>query len=114
MATEETLQKTGGAIAADFYALEALANLAPTYPELCVRALSLIVKSRSMDRWAMADRKEISSILATVHGNTDADIKELAANVIDHLTKLGFESYRSILQNPPPAPAIETPEGVRD
>jgi hypothetical protein len=66
-----------------------------------------------MERWAMADRKEISSILATVYGNTDADIKDLAANVIDHLTKLGFESYRSILQNPTPAPAIETPNSVR-
>jgi hypothetical protein len=110
----ETLQKTEGAIAADFYPLEALANLAPTYPELCVRALSLIVKSRSTDRWAMADRKEISSILITSYGNMDDEIKEQAANVIDHLTKLGFESYRSILQNPPQARTVETPESMRE
>jgi hypothetical protein len=109
----ETLTKTEGALAADFYALEALAKLAPIYPELCARALSLIVKSRSTDRWTMADRKEISSILTTVHTNADPDINELAANIIDHLTKLGFESYRAILENPAHAVVPELAHIVR-
>ena len=103
----ETLTKTDGAIAADFYALESLATLAPDHPALCARALLLIVKSRSTDRWMMADRKEITSILTTVHGNADQALRGLVANIIDHLTKLGFESYRRILQNPPQAPAYQ-------
>jgi len=55
----ETLQKTRGAIAGDFHALERW-RIAPTYPKLCVRALSLIVKSRSMERWQIAKRLAVS------------------------------------------------------
>jgi hypothetical protein len=93
--------------------LEALVKVAPGHPELCATALSLIVKSRSTDRWTMADRKEICNILTTVHGNSDPDIKQLALNIIDHLTKLGFGSYRTILESPPSAPLPEPSEIVR-
>ena len=102
----QTLTKTRGAIAAEFYVLQTLATLAPAYPELCVRALDLIVTSRSMNRWAMADRPEIRRILNTACGETDVE-REIAAHVIDHLTKLGFESYRSILETPPATAIIE-------
>jgi hypothetical protein len=110
----ETLRKTDGAIAADMYVLGALSALAFSYPLLCGKALLLIVKSRYTDRWMLGSSKEIQSVLVTLYGNVAVEIKDLAASIVDHLTKLGFESYRHTLENSERALLTATPESLRD
>ena len=92
----ETLHKTGGVIEAGFLVLAALSALASRHPLLCARALSLIVKSRSADRLMLGHNENIEGILSTLYSSADAQAIEVAESVIDHLTKLGFERYRSI------------------
>jgi hypothetical protein len=92
----ETLHKTRGVIDAAFHVLAALSALASRYPVPTARALSLIVKSRSADRLMLGHNENIGGILSTLYSSADAQAIELAESVIDHLTKLGFERYRSI------------------
>jgi hypothetical protein len=92
----ETLHKTRGVIDAAFHVLAALSALALPYPVPTARALSLIVKSRSADRLMLGHNENIEGILSTLYSSADAQAIELAESVIDHLTKLGFERYRSI------------------
>ena len=92
----ETLHKTSGVIEVAFQVLAALSALASRHPMLCARALSLIVKSRSADRLILGHNENIEGILSTLYSSADAHAIEVAESVIDHLTKLGFERYRSI------------------
>ena len=92
----ETLHKTGGVIEADFLVLAALSALASRHPVPSARALSLIVKSRSADRLMLGHNENIEGILSTLCSSGDVQAIEVAESVIDHLTKLGFERYRSI------------------
>jgi hypothetical protein len=98
----ETLQKTCGVIEAVFLVLPALSAVASKHPSLCARALSLIVKSRSADRLTLGHSKDIEQILSILYSGADAEALSSAEGVIDHLTKMGFEHYRSI-------PRIEQP-----
>ena len=80
------------------------------YPSLCGIALSSIVRSRHTQRWMLSSGKEVHSILETLYANTVDEINNLAVGIIDHLTKLGFESYRHILERSRP----ERPADFRD
>lgn len=104
----ETLEKTGGDIEADFHVLSVLLTLAVKHPQLCAQALSLIVRSRSADRLTLGHDENIPRILASLYSTGDAEAIGLAENIIDHLTKLGFENYRTIPQVQ--RKSIEAPE----
>ena len=108
----ETLGKSGGAIQADNYVLDALAKLSPAHPRLCGEALTLIVKSPYTERWMLGSSTQVQRVLTTIYGNVDAGIKDLAIKLIDYLTKLGFENYRHILENPTfvPSGQLSQPE----
>jgi hypothetical protein len=72
--------------------------------------LSLVVKSRSTERLGICRQKrEIREILSAIYGSRTAGNKRMAEDIIDHLTKLDFESYRFILNNPLPAVPSDTP-----
>jgi hypothetical protein len=104
----ETLKKTGGTTATDFEVLRTLSVLVAKQAKLCVQALSLIVKSRSADRWMFGHSQEIRDILSTAYASPDAETKDIAFDAIDHLTKLGFEHYRDILELQQPKPLDAT------
>ena len=94
----DTLVKTDGDVAMDFQVLDALLVLAPRHPLLCAKALSLMVRSRSADRLMLGHNEDIPRILEALYSTEDAEATSVAENVIDHLTKLGFETYRTISQ----------------
>jgi hypothetical protein len=94
----DTLEKTGGDIEADFHVLSVLLVLAVKHPQLSAQALFLIVRSKSADRLTLGHNEDIPRILAALYSTHDADSIGIAENVIDHLTKLGFETYRTISQ----------------
>lgn len=94
----DTLEKTGGDISADFQILNAFPALAIRQPQLCAKALSLVIRSRSSDRLTLGHNEDIPRILNALYSTHDAVAIGIAENVIDHLTKLGFERYRTILQ----------------
>jgi hypothetical protein len=106
----EILQKSEGAIEADTYVLDALSALASEYPRLCGEALMLIVKSRYTERWMLGSSTQVQQILTTIYGNVDDGNKDLVVSLIDYLTKVGFENYRHILENPPPVPSGQLPQ----
>jgi hypothetical protein len=105
-----TLKKTEGAIEADNFVLDALADLASPHPLLCGQALMLIVKSRHTERWILGPGSRIQDILTTLYSKPAAEERHLAVQIIDYLTKLGFEAYRQILENPPSALDSNLPE----
>jgi|CZKX01.1.fsa_nt_gi hypothetical protein len=94
----DTLEKTGGDIEADFHVLSVLLALAVRHPQLCAKALSLIVRSRSADRLTLGHDENIPRILTALYSTEDAAAIAIAENIIDHLTKLGFETFREIPQ----------------
>jgi hypothetical protein len=94
----DTLEKTGGDIEADFHVLSVLLTLAVKHPQLCAKALSLIVRSNSADRLTLGYNEDIPRILAAIYSTGDTEAVGLAEKIIDHLTKLGFESFREIPQ----------------
>ncbi len=94
----ETLEKTGGDIEADFHVLSVLLALSAKHPQLCAKALSLIVRASSADRLTLGHDENIPRILAALYSTGDAAAIGLAENIIDHLTKLGFETFRKIPQ----------------
>ncbi|MGA2143507.1 MAG: hypothetical protein ABSH49_00845 [Bryobacteraceae bacterium] len=93
-----TLERTGGDIVADFHVLSVLLTLAAKHPQLCAQALSLIVRSKSADRVTLGHSEDIPRILAALYSTGDADTTDTAENIIDHLTKLGFDTFREISQ----------------
>ena len=109
----ETLQKSEGAVEADTYVFDALSALAAAHPRLCGEALMLIVKSRYTERLMLYSSAKVQHILATMHGHADDGSRDLAVRIIDHLTKLGFEDYRHILENPVPVPGDPMDAGPR-
>lgn len=92
----DTLGKTGGALEVDFEALSTLSALASDHPLLCARALSLIVLSKSADRLMLGYNDDLREALSRLYSTANADAIVIAEKVIDHLTKLGFETYRTI------------------
>jgi hypothetical protein len=93
----ETLVKTGGDIEG-FHVLRELLALAVRQPQLCAQALALIVLSKSADRLTLGHDEDIPRILAALYSTGDAGATNIAEKIIDHLTKLGFETFRTIPQ----------------
>ena len=88
-----TLEKTKGALTAEFEALRALSVLVSKYPLSCAKALSLIVHSKSADRSMLGHNKDIPAILSGIDLSGNADAKALAIKMRDHFIKLGFKEY---------------------
>jgi hypothetical protein len=93
-----TLKRTGGIMEPAFQPILALMALAAQYPRACAEAFVLIVKSRFSDRMMLGHNPDIERALSVLYCSDDAGAVELAEVMIDHLTKLGFEQYRNILQ----------------
>jgi hypothetical protein len=93
-----TLEKTDGDIANDFHVLRELVGLAVRYPQLCALALLLIVRSRSVDRLTLGHNEDIPRILEAIYSTGDISAIGIAEQTIDHLTKLGFENFRTLSQ----------------
>ena len=100
----ETLHKTDGEIVADTLVLEALAALTSNYPRLCGLALLAIVKSRNARRWMLGSDKDVRHILVTLCPKPASENWDLGLRIVDHLTKLGFEEYRDLLNTFEAAP----------
>jgi hypothetical protein len=94
----ETLVKTDGDIEVDFQVLSALLALTPRHPLLCAKALSFMVHSKSADRLMLGHNEDLPRILAALYATNDAEAIRMAEKMIDHMTKLGFEAYRTISQ----------------
>jgi hypothetical protein len=94
----ETLQKTAGEVEADFHVLATLAGLSKAHPLLCSQALLLIVRCRKVNRVTLGHGDDIEAILKRIQSSENDDAKSQAAIIVDHLTKLGFERYRSIFE----------------
>jgi len=97
----DTLQKTKGIIDGDFQVIETLCALADRHPLLCARALDLIIHSSTSRRsflWGHTD--DIHKALMGVCKAGETEAKRLGVKSVDYLTKLGFETYRSILESP--------------
>jgi len=107
----ETLEKTKGDIAEDFHVLRGLLALTVEHPELCTQALLLIVRSRSADRLTLGHNEDVPRILDAIYATGDAGAVSIAEKIIDHLTKLGFENFRTIsqTQRKPPQPGKDGP-----
>lgn len=93
----DTLNKSEGAIEADISVMNALSELAPKYPKLCAEVLTRIVKSRFTERWMLGSGGKAQHILTDVYNSQSEETRKMALHLIDHLTKLGFEQYRQIL-----------------
>jgi len=106
----ETLEKTKGDIVDDFHVLRELVGLTVRHPELCAQALLLIVRSRSADHLTLGHNEDIPRILDAIYSMGDASAIGIAEKTIDHLTKLGFENFRTLgqTQRKPPEPGKNT------
>jgi hypothetical protein len=101
----KTLEKTGGAINGGVNVMAMLRDFSSEAPDLCVHALELLAKSRAVDRGTLIVHEgDIKAILSRARACGDRDSAARAERIIDHLTKLGFETYRSI-----PAANLEAP-----
>jgi hypothetical protein len=76
--------------------LRELLTLAVAHPELCSQALLLIVRSRFVDRLTLGHNEDLPRILEAIYATGNAGAVGFAERIIDHLTKLGFESFREI------------------
>jgi len=91
-----TLKKTGGVVDQEFSVLTRLRTEATQYPVLCTNALELLVKAKSADRIMLGHNEEIREILTAAFGSTEPKAIAQAKRIIDYLTRLGFENYRSL------------------
>jgi hypothetical protein len=92
----ETLSKTDGQIEADFQVLPVLLSLTRQHPLLCGRALSLIVYSRTADRYLLGHNDDLRRIVEALYSTRDEQAIRIAEKLVDYMTKLGFEAYRHI------------------
>jgi hypothetical protein len=105
-----TLRKTRGVIDREFTVLASLRIYATQYPLLCTSALELLVKAKTADRIMLGHNEDIDEILKCARGSGEAKTVAQADRIIDYLTRLGFESYRSLQtrnqQTPAPADGV--------
>jgi hypothetical protein len=82
--------------------LARLHSLTPRYPLLCLRALDLFVKARPRNWVLWGPNEDIVGILTSARGSEQPGIVARADRIIDYLTRLGLESYRSLLRRNQP------------
>lgn len=82
--------------------LARLRSLAPRYPLLCLRALDSFVKARPRNWVLWGHNEDIAGILTAARGSEQPAIVARADRIIDYLTRLGLESYRSLLRRNQP------------
>ncbi len=93
----QTLSATRGDIEADFHVIKALKTLAPDFPFLCAKALDRMIQPRKLRSYTFqTDEEEFKSILYAIYASNDDAAKVIAEKIINHITKMGFETYRHI------------------
>lgn len=93
-----TLDQTKGVIDPDYRTMETLDNLSEKYPLLVSQCLLKIVKAQYQDRFLRLTReKSILNIVQKLYRNEDKEVRNIIAQVSDHMLKLGNNDFRQYL-----------------
>ena len=92
-----TLKITNGDINPQFTVLQVIAALSKDYSLTSVRILECIVRSRAADRLLLMHNESLFDALSRIRAFGNSEAVGAVELLVDYLTKLGFESYRTIV-----------------
>jgi hypothetical protein len=94
-----TAEKSRGVLEGDHWIVKCLAKLTPEYPLLCARILNLMVRAKDTSgHFLFVYGSEVQQILSNIFRTKNKNAEKVGDQIIDHLTKLGFEKFRFVKQ----------------
>jgi len=78
--------------------------LSKEYPLLCAKILNIIIRTQESKNYLLSVyEKEIKNTLTNIFGVGDKSAEKIGDKIVDFLTKMGFEKFRYIKDNPKPS-----------
>lgn len=93
---ERVFEKTGGLIEPEFEVLKALKTLSLAHPVQVIRILERMTRRTGPPASILWQTSELEALLQQLATTKDEAVKQRIDSLVDHFTKLGFESYRSL------------------
>lgn len=103
-----TLTTTQGIIDPNYRVLEALEQLASTYPLLVSQCLLKMVKAQYQDRFLqMTNESHIINIVKQLHQNDDKRVRDIIIQISDQMLRLGNDDFREYAKAVPKVPTLK-------
>lgn len=100
----ETVRITKGVLEGENWVIKTLSKLSKDYPLLCANILNIIIRPQDPQNYFLSVyEEEIKNTLVNIFRVGNKSAKKIGDQIVDFLTKMGFENIRYIKDNLKPS-----------